>query len=227
MIRKRRKDHDEDVTTDIVEDVVVESNAESAQTDDDAPEALPERPQGPWDAAEVDAEDDRIDFGGLRLKGVDGLQVQAQVDEKTGAVGVITLVLGDGSLQVQVFAAPRATGIWSDARRQIMSSITGQGGLVEEAAGDYGTELRARVPGQNGLQPVRFVGVDGPRWFLRGLFIGSASTPGGNAALERVFRDLVVVRGDGAMVPGEVITLTLPQTAPQAPGEAGSGQPSQ
>lgn len=213
MIRKRRKDQDQQVE---VEDVVAADTTDAEPTDADQPAPLPARPNGPWDVAEVDEGDDRIDFGGLRLKGVDGLQVQAQVDEKSGAVSVITLVLGDGSLQVQAFAAPRANGIWGDARRQIMTSITGQGGLVEEAAGDYGTELRARVPGQGGLQPIRFVGVDGPRWFLRGLFIGSAAAPGGHPGLEQVFRDLVVVRGDDAMVPGEAIALSLPQTAPPA-----------
>ncbi len=213
MIRKRRKDSDNDVAVEAVSDDSVASDDNASEEE---PAGLSPRPDGPWDAAEVGEEDDRIDFGGLRLKGVDGLQVQAQVDEKTGAVSVITLVLGDGSLQIQAFAAPRATGIWEDARRQIMSSITGQGGLVEEAAGDYGTELRARVPGQGGLQPIRFVGVDGPRWFLRGLFIGAAAAPGGNPALEQVFRDLVVVRGGDAMVPGEALALTLPQTAPGA-----------
>ncbi len=216
MIRKRRKDRDDAAGVEDVSDDAV--TADDAGTDrdrvkDDVPPGLSPRPNGPWDAAEVDESDDRIDFGGLRLKGVDGLQVQAQVDEKTGAVSVITLVLGDGSLQVQAFAAPRATGIWDDARRQIMSSITGQGGLVEEAAGDYGTEVRAKVPGQGGLQPIRFVGVDGPRWFLRGLFIGAAAVPGANASLEQVFRDLVVVRGGDAMVPGEAIALTLPQAS--------------
>jgi hypothetical protein len=216
MIRKRRKDRDDAAGVEDVSDDAV--TADDAGTDrdvvkDDESPGLSPRPNGPWDAAEVDESDDRIDFGGLRLKGVDGLQVQAQVDEKTGAVSVITLVLGDGSLQVQAFAAPRATGIWDDARRQIMSSITGQGGLVEEAAGDYGTEVRAKVPGQGGLQPIRFVGVDGPRWFLRGLFIGAAAVPGANASLEQVFRDLVVVRGGDAMVPGEAIALTLPQAS--------------
>ncbi len=215
MIRKRRKDSD-DAAAESVSDEAASADDDVTDRDvakDDEPAGLSPRPNGPWDAAEVEETDDRIDFGGLRLKGVDGLQVQAQVDEKTGAVSVITLALGDGSLQVQAFAAPRATGIWDDARRQIMSSITGQGGLVEEAAGDYGTEVRARVPGQGGLQPIRFVGVDGPRWFLRGLFIGAAAVPGGNADLEQVFRDLVVVRGADAMVPGEAIALTLPQAA--------------
>lgn len=215
MKLRRHKGEDPQASDDAALDIEdsAATGGEVSNDDDDA-EGLSARPEGPWDLSEIDESVERIDFGGLRLKGVDGLQVQAQVDERTGAVGVITLVLGDGSLQVQAFAAPKATGIWSDVRRQLMSSITSQGGLVEEAPGDYGTELRARVPGQGGLQPVRFVGVDGPRWFLRGLFIGSGAVPGGNAALEQVFRDLVVVRGEEAMVPGEVIALTLPQTAP-------------
>ena len=203
MIRKRRKGEAEDSESTPVEQ-------ESVVTVDDVTETLSPRPSGPWDVSEIDVLDGRIDFGGLRIKGSDGMQVQAQVDERTGSVSVITLVLGDGSLQVQAFAAPRKSGVWADVRRQLMASITAQNGLVEEADGEFGVELRARVPGQSGLQPVRFVGVDGPRWFLRGLFIGSAATPGSHGALEQAFRDTVVVRGGEAMAPGDVIALRLP-----------------
>ena len=43
---------------------------------------------GPWDVTDVDGPDGRLDFGAIWLRGVDGLQVQAQVDESTGAVSV-------------------------------------------------------------------------------------------------------------------------------------------
>ena len=34
---------------------------------------------GPWDVTEVDGPEGRLDFGALWIRGVDGLQVQAQV----------------------------------------------------------------------------------------------------------------------------------------------------
>src|SRR6202020_89479 len=86
----------------------------------------------------------------------------------------------------------------------------------------FGTELMARVPtepGQpaSGMRLVRFVGVDGPRWFLRGLFTGPAAD-GGEAAglLEEIFRDVVVVRGEHPVPPRDILELRLPPEAQQA-----------
>jgi len=175
---------------------------------------------GPWDESQVDGPDGRLDFGALWIRGVDGMEIQAQVDEASGAVGVITLNHGQGGLQIQAFAAPRTAGLWEEVRGKLKASISGQGGVIEEQSGDFGIELRGRVPAQGGLQPVRFVGVDGPRWFLRGLFLGAAAEPGASPALEEAFRDIVVVRGDEAMPPGDALALRLPAPASAQADEA-------
>jgi hypothetical protein len=183
------------------------------------------RDNGPWDVTEVEGPDGRLDFGSLWIRGLDGLQVQAQVDEATGSVGLITLGFGQGAVQVQVFAAPRSSGLWDEVRGKLKSSVNAQGGVIEEATGDLGVELRGRVPQQGALQPVRFVGVDGQRWFLRGLFLGAAAEPGGSPELERVFRDIVVVRGSDAMPAGEALALRLPTQEGSPTPEAEPGQP--
>lgn len=205
MIRRRNREANDVVAADeidVVDDAVVDVAG------------LSPRPQGPWDGSEVEVGDGRLDMGALRIRGSDGLQMQVQMDEKTGVVSMVTLSADGGAVQVQAFAAPRSSGIWADVRAQLISSINSSGGLVEEAAGEFGPELRAKVPGQGGqLQAARFVGIDGPRWFLRGLFLGSAAEPGANATLERVFRDVVVVRGDEAMAPGDALALRLPDGA--------------
>lgn len=204
---KRRREREE-------QSGAAEATADPSTTQDGDTSGLSPRPQGPWDGAEVEADDGRLDLGGLRIRGADGLQMQVQMDEQSGAVSLVTLNAADGAVQVQAFAAPRSNGIWRDVRAQLMASINASGGLVEEADGEFGVELRAKVPGAGGqLQPARFVGVDGPRWFLRGLFLGSAATAGGGPALESAFRDIVVVRGDSAMAPGEALPLRLPDSA--------------
>ena len=109
-------------------------------------------------------------------------------------------------VQVQPYAAPRSGGLWEDVRAQIKSSINQSGGLVEEAEGPFGPELRAQVKasdGTGGLQPARFTGIEGPRWFLRAVFLGAAAREGAAAtALEDMVRSLVVVRGGEAMPVG-------------------------
>ena len=80
----------------------------------------------------------------------------------------------------------------------------------------------AEVPAEpnqpaSGVRPIRFVGVDGPRWFLRGLLAGAAAVdPAAAAPLEAVFRETVVVRGDHPVPPRELLELRLPAEAAAA-----------
>ena len=78
-------------------------------------------------------------------------------------------------------------------RAEIAESLRETGGSAEDADGPFGTELRARIPVEGGTpQPARFIGVDGPRWFLRGLLTGPASTdPAQAERLEQAFRGVV------------------------------------
>ena len=171
------------------------------------------RAHGPWDESEIEWDaTERLDLGSLLIAATPGVDVQVQVDDATGAVALITLASPDAGVQVQVFAAPKSGGLWDETRKQIASSINSANGLVEEADGAFGRELRAQVPGEQGLQPARFVGIEGPRWFIRAVFLGSASRPGASAdLLESAVRGLVVVRGNEAMPVGNPLPLQLPQ----------------
>ena len=65
---------------------------------------------------------------------------------------------------------------------------------------------------------MRFIGVDGPRWFLRGVISGQGAVqPEAAGLLEQVFRDTVVVRGEGPMAPRDPIVLKLPDDAQMMP----------
>lgn len=193
---------------------------------------MDERLEGPWDATEVEAGDgvERLDLGGLLVAPAEGVEVQVQVDESTGQISQLTFTAGDAAVQVQPYAAPRSGGLWDDVRGQIRSSINTAGGLVEEGVGAFGPELRAQVPAGDGsatLQPARFTGVEGPRWFLRAVFLGSAARPGpGAVALETLVRSLVVVRGGEAMPVGAPIPLRMPGTGEQAAAPSGQTLPS-
>ena len=176
---------------------------------------------GPFDIADLDVADgvERIDLGSLLIPAITGIDVQVQVDEATGNVVQATASVQSGSVQLQAYAAPKSGGMWADVRPQIMASISGGQGLVEEATGTFGVELRAQVPsgdGKGGLQPARFVGVDGPRWFLRAVFLGAAARPGDAATrLEELVAGCVVVRGAEAMPVGTPIPMRLPNMPTQ------------
>jgi hypothetical protein len=125
-------------------------------------------------------------------------------------------------LQLQAFAAPKRAGIWDEVRGEIVNEINGTGGRCQEREGPFGTEVVAEVPAEpnqpaSGVRPIRFIGVDGPRWFLRGLLAGAAAVdPAAAAPLEAVFRETVVVRGDHPVPPRELLELRLPAEAAAA-----------
>ncbi len=175
----------------------------------------PPRPQGPWDEDDAPADEvTRVDLGGLRVP-VDGTrELRVDVDPESGQVVSVTLATPTSLMQVGAFAAPRSSGIWAEVRAEIADSLGAGGGHAQEVTGPYGTELHAQVPtdvaGQ--LAPTRFVGVDGPRWFVRGMIQGLAATdPAADTGLLEVFGQLVVCRGGEAMAVRDPLPLRLPE----------------
>jgi hypothetical protein len=191
------------------------------------------RANGPFDVSEVSSRDGYVDLGALLIAPRDGLQLRLEVEEATQRVVAVTMDLEGSSLQLQAFAAPRSEGLWDEIREQLGQSVGGQGGQVEEIPGEYGVELMAKLPagapdGSQGYRVARFVGVDGPRWFLRGVFGGEAALDREAAAgLEDLFRKIVVIRGENPMPPRELLQLRLPKDAagPVAPAEPDLQQP--
>lgn len=183
--------------------------------------------RGPWDAAEVPDLGARLDLGALRVPGLPGMQLRMEMDQKGARAVAANLGYEASALQVQAFAAPRSYGIWDELRAELAASVTKQGGTADEVPGPFGTELLARLPirtpeGRTGHRPARFIGVDGPRWFLRGVLTGRAAVePDAATDLERVFADIVVVRGDEARPPRDLLPLHLPGRGPvERPGAA-------
>jgi hypothetical protein len=186
------------------------------------------REMGPWDESEVDFSEglERLDLGGLLVLASPGVDVQVQADQATGVVTALTFAQSGAAVQVQPYAAPKSGGMWDEVRGQIKGSITKSGGLVEEVAGPFGVELQSQVTGADGaMQPARFAGIEGPRWFVRAVFLGAAVKAGEAATtLEGMVRNLVVVRGGDAMAVGAPIPMKLPN-APAAPAALPDGRP--
>jgi hypothetical protein len=174
---------------------------------------------GPLDESEANAVRPYVDLGGIKLLPRPDLRVRLEVDEASKKVHAIALDFQDSSVQVMPFAAPRNSGLWLEIRQQLSTQIAQQGGTTTMQTGPFGPELRAEIPGGAGApaRVVRFVGVDGPRWFLRGAITGRAtSDPAVAAAIEDLFRSIVVVRGATPMPPRDLIPLHVPPAATQS-----------
>jgi Protein of unknown function (DUF3710) len=197
--------------------------ADEAQSHDVGLDASPQPGGGPWDAGDRYPEMPRVDLGSLLVPVTPEFQIHITFAENQGAW--VTVHHNGGELQLQAFAAPKREGIWRDIRPEIMAEVNGAGGVCEEREGPFGAEILAHVPPQpgnpgSGLVPIRFVGVDGPRWFLRGLFQGRATEdPVAAAPLEALIREVVVIRGDHPVPPRDLLELRLPPDAAQAIAE--------
>ncbi|MBX9244765.1 DUF3710 domain-containing protein [Actinotalea ferrariae] len=187
------------------------------------------RERGPWDVSEVPERGRRIDLGALWLPGRDGMELRMEIEKTSKIVSAAAVSLRGSALQLQVFAAPRTEGVWDDIRAEIAESVVKQGGSVDDVPGPFGRELLARLPvrtaeGRTGHRPARFIGHDGPRWFLRGVVTGRAAVEPQEAGdLEDVFADVVVVRGSEPRVPRDLLPLTMPgRRAPAVPAVPGA-----
>jgi hypothetical protein len=212
-----------------------DGEAEDADVTDASSDSAGGGGAGPWDAAERFPERDRMDFGSLQVPVREGLEVQINMAEDQGVW--IAVLRGENGLQLQAFAAPKTSSLWDEVRLEIAEEVAKSGGDSEEAEGPFGTELHARVrtegPGNSRTQkqPVRFLGVDGPRWFLRGVISGPAARrPELARQFEEVFADVVVVRGEHPAPPRDLLEIRLPDEAraaleEQMAAEGGGDEP--
>ncbi len=175
---------------------------------------------GPWDAGEPHPDTDRVDLGSLLVPRGQDYEIQLVMAEQQGAWVMVRH--GESEMLVQAFAAARRGALWDDIRAEIAADVAGAGGNSEESPGSFGMELAAEVPAEpsqpeSGMRLVRFVGIDGPRWFVRAMFGGPAAAGGSPAlVLEDVLRDVVVVRGEHPVPPREILELRLPPEVRQA-----------
>lgn len=170
---------------------------------------------GPFDASEVPVMRPYVDLGGIKVAPREGLQLRLEVEEKTKRIVAVTLEYAKSILQVQAFSAPKSSGLWNRVRSEITQQLTAQGSIVTTEEGVLGTELvsRSTAVGEqtDAARVVRFFAVDGPRWMLRGVLMGSAATDAdARAQVFEVFRDMVVVRGEQPMPPSELLPLKVP-----------------
>ncbi|AMM22427.1 hypothetical protein AX769_13335 [Frondihabitans sp. PAMC 28766] len=203
-----------------------EAQVELIIDDKSAPENRAE--EGPLDEAEANPVRPYVDLGGVKIVPREGLHLRLEVEEGSKRVVAVGLDFAKSTLQVQPFAAPRSTGLWHEIREQIADQIRKQGGTTTEVDGPFGPEITAEIPvavGSEGAvagqttRLARFVGVDGPRWFLRGVIAGDATIdPETAEKIEELFRSVVVVRGNDPMPPRDLIPLHMPKQNPGDPG---------
>ncbi len=159
-----------------------------------------------------------LDLGSLFVPALPGIQLRAQFEDDKKTLRRILLVTGTSGIQLSVIAAPRSGGVWSELREQVAESIANANGISEDVNTKYGTELAAVIParmpdGTDGRQPLRIIGIEGPRWLLRVDLQGMAAADDATARgqCEEIIDRIIVNRGAEPRVRMEMLPITLPK----------------
>jgi hypothetical protein len=164
---------------------------------------------GPFDS-ETFAEDGvtRLDLGSIQLPVPEGAGLQVEMDPENSAVRAVHLLTEAGQLTISAFAAPRHEGLWTQVSGELIEELRKEGFRPHRENGEWGQEIVARKDEVR----LRFIGIDGPRWLLRGV----AATPTEHhenrsaEALRAVLRQVVVARGTQPMPVRTPLPIELP-----------------
>lgn len=214
--KKKRQSEDAQQAAEENEQAVDEAAAQAQEVMDlPEPSAVYEgrgNERGPWDVNDEDVPDydDYLDLGSYYLPFLQGIELRVKANRATQQVLGSTITYGSSSLEIEAFAAPKTMGLWDDVRADLIEANK----AASEVDGVFGTELALPVVVKGGRKVMtRIVGVDGPRWMLRGIFSGKAATDPEHdetKALNRFFADVVVERGDDPLAPRDLIPMHPP-----------------
>lgn len=180
---------------------------------------------GPWSLESAPPERMFLSCGALRLPAYGRMHARLEFDAKTRRMGAVSVHIADCEAQIQVIAAPRGRGLWTDMRRSITAKVKKQPGFQQTVEGRFGPELFATVTGRDraGMMrdtTIRYVGIDGDRWVLRAVVTGPSVTE--DATIDRVdafLSQCAVDRGSEAIPTGTVLELTPPSGSPARSGD--------
>ncbi len=213
---------DPDADDDELPAELAEDGDDADAADDEVADDTDWRADGPFDHDEVDLsadEVDRLDLGSLILTPWEGMNLQLHVDEASQQVIAVLAVWEQTGLELALLAAPTSGGLADELLEDLTEEAQQAGGSATTAIGPFGPELRRVLPaegpaGEQLFQVSRTWFAEGPRWLLRGTLLGEGGLTeddeGASAPFVEFFRNVVVRRGDGPMVPGEVIMMAMP-----------------
>jgi len=168
---------------------------------------------GPYDIHDSHLPENQtyLDLGGLKIPGRDGLGLRLTANDDHSLITDLTIVYHQSSLQIQAFAAPKTMGIWDATRTSIIQSSSTAN--AREVDGYFGKEILLDIPAPHNIViPTRVVGIDGPRWMLRGIFTGTAARESEDKKiLDDFFAHIIVNRGTKPLAPRDPIELIFPE----------------
>lgn len=205
-----------------IEQESVATAQEEAQEIADEDAVVVSDARGPWDANDENTPDydDYLSLGAYYLPFMQGIELRVKAHRTSGQILGCTITYGGSSLEVEAFAAPKTLGLWDDLREDLLAKNE----QASEQDGEFGTEVLLPVKMKNGKSAMtRIVGVDGPRWMLRGIFSGNAASKPEHKetkALNDFFANIVVERGEEPLAPRDLLPMHPPLTPSERRAQA-------
>lgn len=155
---------------------------------------------GPFDIEDFDHPDvaahGRHDLGSVLIPMDETAELAVEVNQQ-GVPTMVWMVTPNGRYNVTAYAAPKSGSLWREVITEVAESLRKEGAQVTFEDGPWGREVVGLMT--KGPEPVvmRFIGVDGYRWMIRGAAVGSPdNAPKIAADVRTALTDTVVRRGD-------------------------------
>lgn len=172
----------------------------------------------PKNSYEVINADGYLKFGSLWVPSLNELDISVEITQDDKQLLSLSLIYANSIAKVEVFAAAKDHSSWTETRFELAAKLEDAKVQPKVMNGTFGAELSAIMPtfdaqGIALVQAVRFLGIDGDRWFMRVTVSGNGATdPVAISKLDELISQLVVDRGEHAMSPGSRLPLTLPSS---------------
>jgi Protein of unknown function (DUF3710) len=187
--------------------------------DTDEGQSAPEEADGPFEIDDFDsaavAKLGRHDLGGVLIPENETAELAVEVNPE-GAATTVWMVTPNGRYNITAYAAPKAGGLWREVVTELADSLRSDEARVSIEDGTWGREVVGLVT--KGPEPVamRFVGVDGYRWMVRGAAISTPEQADAIAAeMRSALADTVVRRGDAPQPVRAQLPLQLSESLVQ------------
>ncbi|MET0476160.1 MAG: DUF3710 domain-containing protein [Mycobacterium sp.] len=169
--------------------------------------------EGPFDIEDFDdpsvALVGRHDLGAVLIPENETAELAVEVNQQ-GVPTMAWMVTTNGRYNVTAYAAPKAGSLWREVATEVAESLRKEAAEVSIQDGPWGREVVGLMTA--GPEPVvmRFIGVDGYRWMVRGAAVGAPDLADAIARdLRNALADTVVRRGDTPQPVRNMLPLQL------------------
>jgi uncharacterized protein DUF3710 len=171
---------------------------------------------GPFDIEDFDdpavATQGRHDLGSVLIPVDETAELAVEVNQE-GVPTMVWMVTPNGRYNFTAYAAPKTGSLWREVVTEVADSLRKEAAQVSIEDGPWGREVVGVMT--NGPEPMvmRFIGVDGYRWMIRGAAVGSPESADAIADdVRKAMADTVVRRGDTPMPVRYMLPLQLSES---------------